>query len=181
MSYIGEAAHPVPYAKVDLLGLSLGILADVLPAERARREQKDRLLAEDHAARLRKALAGYYARRFGVTLDPETEVVATLGSKEGFANVAQAITAPGDVVPILAALADDIARDLPEGRVAVTLPEGAVASRLDPDAFAVLARNLIENALRHGAPGTPVAVTLTPAGVLRVENDAPPVANPGMV
>ncbi|KAG0733976.1 hypothetical protein G6F23_012827 [Rhizopus arrhizus] len=37
MSYIGEAAHPVPYAKVDLLGLSLGILADVLPAERARR------------------------------------------------------------------------------------------------------------------------------------------------
>lgn len=37
MSYIGEAAHPVPYAKVDLLGLSLGILADVLPAERAQR------------------------------------------------------------------------------------------------------------------------------------------------
>ncbi|WP_447934252.1 alpha-L-rhamnosidase-related protein [Stenotrophomonas lactitubi] len=37
MSYIGEAAHPVPYAKIDLLGLSLGILADVLPAERARR------------------------------------------------------------------------------------------------------------------------------------------------
>ncbi|MCO7461784.1 Six-hairpin glycosidase-like protein [Stenotrophomonas maltophilia] len=37
MSYIGEAAHPVPYAKVDLLGLSLGILAEVLPGERARR------------------------------------------------------------------------------------------------------------------------------------------------
>lgn len=37
MSYIGEAAHPVPYAKVDLLGLSLGILAEVLPPERARR------------------------------------------------------------------------------------------------------------------------------------------------
>ncbi len=37
MSYIGEAAHPVPYAKIDLLGLSLGILADVLPPERARR------------------------------------------------------------------------------------------------------------------------------------------------
>ncbi|MDH0171828.1 Six-hairpin glycosidase-like protein [Stenotrophomonas sp. GD04145] len=37
MSYIGEAAHPVPYAKVDLLGLSLGILADVLPEARARR------------------------------------------------------------------------------------------------------------------------------------------------
>ena len=47
---------------------------------------------------LRRAQAAYYARRFGVKLDPETQVVATLGSKEGFANMAQAITAPGDVV-----------------------------------------------------------------------------------
>jgi len=47
---------------------------------------------------LRKAQAAYYARRFGVKLDPETEIVATLGSKEGFANIAQAIAAPGDVV-----------------------------------------------------------------------------------
>ncbi len=47
---------------------------------------------------LRKAQASYYKRRFDVELDPETQVVATLGSKEGFANMAQAITAPGDVV-----------------------------------------------------------------------------------
>jgi alanine-synthesizing transaminase len=47
---------------------------------------------------LRKAQAAYYARRFGVKLDPETQVVATLGSKEGFANMAQAISAPGDVI-----------------------------------------------------------------------------------
>src|ERR1700756_1590314 len=47
---------------------------------------------------LRRAQAGYYARRFGVKLNPDTQVVTTLGSKEGFANVAQAITAPGDVV-----------------------------------------------------------------------------------
>jgi len=47
---------------------------------------------------LRKAQASYYGRRFGVKLDPHTQVVATLGSKEGFANMAQAITAPGDVV-----------------------------------------------------------------------------------
>ena len=47
---------------------------------------------------LRKAQAAYYDRRFGVRLDPETQVVATLGSKEGFANLAQAITSPGDVV-----------------------------------------------------------------------------------
>jgi alanine-synthesizing transaminase len=47
---------------------------------------------------LRKAQANYYARRFGVKLDPDSQVVATLGSKEGFANMAQAITAPGDVI-----------------------------------------------------------------------------------
>ena len=47
---------------------------------------------------LRKAQAAYYARRFNVELDPEHEVVVTLGSKEGLANLAQAITAPGDVI-----------------------------------------------------------------------------------
>jgi alanine-synthesizing transaminase len=47
---------------------------------------------------LRRAQAAYYERRFGVRLDPETQVIATLGSKEGFANMAQAITAPGDVI-----------------------------------------------------------------------------------
>jgi alanine-synthesizing transaminase len=47
---------------------------------------------------LRKAIAGYYARRFEVELDPEREIIVTLGSKEGLANLAQAITSPGDVV-----------------------------------------------------------------------------------
>jgi alanine-synthesizing transaminase len=47
---------------------------------------------------LRRAMAGYYDRRFGVALNPDTEVVVTLGSKEGFANLAQALTAPGDVI-----------------------------------------------------------------------------------
>ena len=47
---------------------------------------------------LRRAQAAYYQRRFGVELNPETEVIVTLGSKEGLANLAQAITAPGDVV-----------------------------------------------------------------------------------
>ncbi|MGB0921131.1 MAG: LL-diaminopimelate aminotransferase [Alphaproteobacteria bacterium] len=47
---------------------------------------------------LRKAHAAYYQRRFNVELDPETEIVVTLGSKEGLANLAQAVTAPGDVI-----------------------------------------------------------------------------------
>jgi alanine-synthesizing transaminase len=46
---------------------------------------------------LRKAQAAYYQRRFGVELDPDREICVTLGSKEGFANLALAITAPGDV------------------------------------------------------------------------------------
>lgn len=47
---------------------------------------------------LRKAVSGYYERRFNVSLDPESEVIVTLGSKEGLANLAQAITSPGDIV-----------------------------------------------------------------------------------
>ena len=47
---------------------------------------------------LRRAQANYYGRRFGVTVDPDSEVVVTLGSKEGLANLAQAITSPGDIV-----------------------------------------------------------------------------------
>jgi alanine-synthesizing transaminase len=47
---------------------------------------------------LRRALSAYYERRFNVGLDPESEVIVTLGSKEGLANLAMAITAPGDVV-----------------------------------------------------------------------------------
>ena len=47
---------------------------------------------------LRKAQAAYYKRRWDVDLDPDREVIVTLGSKEGLANLAQAITAPGDVV-----------------------------------------------------------------------------------
>ncbi len=47
---------------------------------------------------LRRAQAAYYERRFGVKLNPETEIIVTLGSKEGLANLAQAITAPGDVI-----------------------------------------------------------------------------------
>lgn len=58
----------------------------------------DRYSASKGIVGLRRAQAAYYERRFGVKLNPETQVVATLGSKEGFANVAQAITSPGDVV-----------------------------------------------------------------------------------
>jgi len=47
---------------------------------------------------LRRAHSAYYKRRFNVDIDPETETIVTLGSKEGLANLAQAITSPGDTI-----------------------------------------------------------------------------------
>ncbi|MGL4324255.1 MAG: LL-diaminopimelate aminotransferase [Beijerinckiaceae bacterium] len=90
---------------VDIIDLGMG--NPDLPApkhvidklvETAGKPRTDRYSASKGIAGLRRAQAGYYGRRFGVKLNPDTQVVATLGSKEGFANMAQAITAPGDVV-----------------------------------------------------------------------------------
>jgi alanine-synthesizing transaminase len=66
--------------------------------ETARDPKAGRYSASKGIIGLRRAMAGYYDRRFGVKLNPDTEVIATLGSKEGFANLAQALTAPGDTV-----------------------------------------------------------------------------------
>ena len=66
--------------------------------ETAGRPRTDRYSASKGIAGLRRAQANYYQRRFDVSLNPDTQIVATLGSKEGFANMAQAITAPGDVM-----------------------------------------------------------------------------------
>jgi alanine-synthesizing transaminase len=66
--------------------------------ETARDPRSNRYSASRGIKGLRKAHVSYYQRRFGVTLDADSEVIAALGSKEGFANLAQAITAPGDVV-----------------------------------------------------------------------------------
>jgi alanine-synthesizing transaminase len=67
-------------------------------AETARREDTHGYSASRGIGGLRKAQAAYYDRRFGVKVDPNSQVIVTLGSKEGFANIAHAITAPGDVV-----------------------------------------------------------------------------------
>jgi len=66
--------------------------------ETARDPKSGRYSASKGIPGLRRAMAGYYDRRYGVKLNPDTEVIATMGSKEGFANLAQAITAPGDTV-----------------------------------------------------------------------------------
>ncbi|MBN8649396.1 MAG: LL-diaminopimelate aminotransferase [Caulobacterales bacterium] len=83
---MGNPDLPVPQHIIDKL------------CENANKPRTNRYSASRGIIGLRRAMAGYYDRRFGVKLDPETEVISTLGSKEGFANLAQAICAPGDVV-----------------------------------------------------------------------------------
>jgi alanine-synthesizing transaminase len=83
---MGNPDLPAPAHVIEKLKETLG------------RPRTDRYSASKGIPGLRRAQAAYYARRFGVKLNPETQIVATLGSKEGFANVAQAITAPGDVI-----------------------------------------------------------------------------------
>ncbi|MEX0853340.1 MAG: LL-diaminopimelate aminotransferase [Bauldia sp.] len=67
-------------------------------AETAERPDTHGYSASRGIGGLRRAQAAYYGRRFGVKVDPDTQVIVTIGSKEGFANFAHAITAPGDVV-----------------------------------------------------------------------------------
>ncbi len=107
--YVFEQVNKIKAAErakgVDIVDLGMG--NPDLPApkhvieklvETAGKPRTDRYSASKGIAGLRRAQAGYYERRFGVKLNPDTQVVATLGSKEGFANMAQAITGPGDVV-----------------------------------------------------------------------------------
>jgi alanine-synthesizing transaminase len=114
------------------------------------KSRTDRYSSSKGIPGLRRAQAAYYARRFGVKLNPDTQIVATLGSKEGFANVAQAITAPGDVVlvpdpsyPIHAfgfLMAGGVIRSVP--------------SDPTPEFFAIL-----ERAITHSIP-KPIAVVV---------------------
>lgn len=92
-------------AGVDIIDLGMGNPDLEAPAhvieklkETIGKPRTDRYSASKGIPGLRKAQAAYYERRFGVKLNPDTQIVATLGSKEGFANMAQAITAPGDVI-----------------------------------------------------------------------------------
>ncbi|GLR97873.1 MULTISPECIES: LL-diaminopimelate aminotransferase [Bradyrhizobium] len=102
---VNRAKAAARNAGADIIDLGMGNPDLPAPAhvleklkETLGKPRTDRYSASRGIPGLRRAQAGYYARRFGVKLNPETQVVATLGSKEGFANVAQAITAPGDVI-----------------------------------------------------------------------------------
>ncbi|CAM5290785.1 histidine kinase dimerization/phospho-acceptor domain-containing protein [Frigidibacter albus] len=78
-----------------------------------------------------------------------------------------------DLRPVARIVVEDITRTAAPGRITLTLPSSPVMSDLDPDAFGILCRNLVDNAVRHGARAAPVDVTLTPDGRLIVANDGP--------
>lgn len=135
---MGNPDLPAPQHVLDKLKETLG------------KPRTDRYSASRGIPGLRRAQAAYYERRFGVKLNPDTQVIATLGSKEGFANMAQAITAPGDVVivpdpsyPIHAfgfLMAGGVIRSVP--------------SDPTPDFFAH-----VERAIRHSIP-KPIAIVV---------------------
>src|SRR3990170_3307616 len=102
---VNRAKAAARNAGADIIDLGMGNPDLPAPAhvveklkETIGKPRTDRYSASKGIPGLRRAQAAYYGRRFGVKLNPDTQVVTTLGSKEGFANVAQAITAPGDVV-----------------------------------------------------------------------------------
>ena len=135
---MGNPDLPAPQHVIDKLKETLG------------KPRTDRYSASRGIPGLRRAQAAYYERRFGVKLNPETQIVATLGSKEGFANVAQAITAPGDVV-----LVPD--PSYPIHAFGFLMAGGvirSVSSEPTPEFFTTL-----ERAIRHSIP-KPIAVVV---------------------
>ena len=155
--------------------------------------EAERSFASHAAHELRTPLAGAIAqaqRLRGETSDPAAaaragEIEATLKRltrlSERLMQLARAeggrlrLEEPCDLRPAARIVVEDAARAAAPGRVALSLPDTPLLSDLDPDAFGILLRNLIDNALRHGAQGGPVAVTLDAQGTLTVRNDGPVV------
>src|SRR5919109_4059256 len=102
---INEMKARARAAQMDVIDLGMGNPDGATPQpivdkliEAVRNPRTHRYSTSRGIPGLRRAQAAYYERRFGVALDPDTEIVVTLGSKEGLANLAHAITAPGDVI-----------------------------------------------------------------------------------
>lgn len=157
--------------------------------------EAERSFASNAAHELRTPLAGAVAqvqRLRQLTTEPETarradQIEATLKRltrlSERLIQLARAEGAqllaalPQDISLILRLVADDFSRGQDAGRLLLDMPRGKVLSTLDPDAVGIVARNLFENALRHGDGGQ-VRVRLGSDGWLSVENDGPVVADP---
>lgn len=155
--------------------------------------EAERSFAANAAHELRTPLAGAIAqaqRLQAETSEPETrvragEIETTLKRLARFSErLLQLARAEGgrlrrdtaaDLRPVARLIVDDLRRTEGPGRIVLTLPDRPVLSDLDPDAFAILVRNLLENALRHGLAGAPVDISLADDGTLIVANDGTPV------
>ena len=129
--------------------------------------QTQRLIAEvpEGAARERARTVEVALRQ----LARLSEKLLQLAKAEGAGLLAET---PQDLAQVLGFVLDEF-RDDPDAatRLTITLPSsGVLLSRMDADAFAILARNLIENALKHGAADEPVSIVLNDDGLLRVSN-----------
>lgn len=78
-----------------------------------------------------------------------------------------------DLRPVAQIITQDLARSAGNDAISLSLPAAPLRSDLDPDIFAILCRNLVENALRHGSQGSTVNVSLAADGTLTVVNDGP--------
>lgn len=176
------------------LPTEIGPLAETLNSLLARlREafEAERSFAANAAHELRTPLAGAIAqaqRLRSETSEPVTEaraaeIEATLKRltrlSERLMQLARAeggqlrMDRSADLRAVARVVVNDIGRAAAPGRIGLTLPETPVMSDIDPDAFGILCRNLVENALRHGAENGPVNVSLTAEGQLFVANDGP--------
>lgn len=79
-----------------------------------------------------------------------------------------------DLRPVARMLVEDLGRS-EAGRLQLSVPDTPVLSTLDPDAFGIVLRNLVENALRHGMPGAPVGIALSGSGALNVDSAGPEI------
>ena len=179
-------ADDLPIEIAPLAGTLNGLLNRLHDAFEA-----ERSFAANAAHELRTPLAGAIAQAQRLrteTHEPATEARATeieatlkrlTRLSERLLQLARAeggrlrIDRSADLRVIARVVVDDLERASAKDRIALTLPSTAVMSDIDPDAFAILCRNLVENALRHGAENAPVEVILTDDGHLIVSNDGP--------
>ena len=151
-SFAANAAHEL---RTPLAGA-------IAQAQRLRSETKDRAAAQ-RATDIEETLK---------RLTRRTERMMQLARAEGGRL---RMDKSSDLRGVARIVVDDIGRTGTPDRIRLNLPDMAVMSYLDPDAFAILCRNLVENALRHGGQTTPVDVTLTASGQFTVANDGPVV------
>lgn len=174
-------------SELDPLAAALNHLLDRL----RRAFEAERSFAANAAHELRTPLAGAIAqaqRLRSETQDPaaearageiETTLKRLTRLSERLMQLAKAeggrlrLDHGTDLRAVVRVLVEGISRTEPPGRIVLAVPETPVISDLDPDAFGILCRNLVENALLHGDATEPVEVTLTPDGQLIVANDGP--------